>query len=129
MPHFSKSENSDIYNSILLSIINKKPSQLCFNSLSILRHGSHIYRFPACHLVKTHFLLENQEILEPSLCQLENFQRTLNIFVILLHNFSFFILATSSVRSFSDVTRNNSFVLSGQQGQHSFRRKILIHNT
>ena len=42
-------------------------SNLCWNFLSWPRDASDIYRFPAQHMVKTHFLLENRWISEPSL--------------------------------------------------------------
>ena len=42
---------------------------------SCLSDATHIYRFPIVHMVKTHFLLENLSISEPSLGILHNFQR------------------------------------------------------
>ena len=41
---------------------------------SCLRDATDIYRFPIVHMVKTHFLLENLSISEPSLGILQNFQ-------------------------------------------------------
>ena len=41
---------------------------------SCLRNATDIYRFPIVHMVKTHFLLENLSISEPSLGILQNFQ-------------------------------------------------------
>ena len=75
----------------IFSIINKQPIhsiQLYFirrtskwhlNCLSILRYGSDIYRFPAWHVVKTPSLLENLEILEPSLRILKKFKCHWNV--------------------------------------------------
>ena len=40
------------------------------------RDGSDIHRFPACHVVRAHFLLEDHGISELSLGMLEKFQRS-----------------------------------------------------
>ena len=52
-------------------------TELHWNFSSWLRDASDIHWFPTLHMVKTHFLLENQLISKPSLSILEKFQRSL----------------------------------------------------
>ena len=54
-------------------------AKLCWNFSSCLRDATDIYRFPIVHMVKTHFLLENLWISEPSLGIMEKFQCSLTL--------------------------------------------------
>ena len=47
-----------------------------YNYSSLLKDASDIHRFPTVHMVKTHFLLENLWIAEPSSGILEKFQHS-----------------------------------------------------
>ena len=60
---------------ILLESIFKYRADLHWKVSSCLRDATDIHRFPIVHMVKTHFLLENLSISEPSLGILQNFQR------------------------------------------------------
>ena len=51
-------------------------AELHWNFSSWLRDASDIHRFPALHMVNTHFMLENLWISKLSLCILEKFQRS-----------------------------------------------------
>ena len=64
-------------NKLLVLFTLSKVQKIPWKVSSYLRDATDIYRFPIVHMVKTHFLLENLSISEPSLGILQNFQHTL----------------------------------------------------